>query len=186
MEQLSIALLAFVALTPLATKAAPRPIGPDEAGVIGGWSGDAPVDGLVLQPVVDVAGCLKLAVGTSIISNHVDLNRPEMGAILRVKPGRYAIAGARWREQWVDQYDMVGVSRPVGDLRIVDLAPGVVTDIGVWPVTSPYAHRFIPGDPDTNVAAAEAESLAKGVGPIAPAHWVRARVLEADAKCPAS
>ena len=34
------------------------------------------------------------------------------------------------------------------NMTVVELAPGVVTDIGVWPITSPYAHRYVPDKPE--------------------------------------
>jgi hypothetical protein len=138
----------------------------------------------VLQPVVvAIGGCLKLGTPAVVVSDLVDTPSSRVKTVYRLKPGRYAVAGVTWAQPWLDQYDMVGLSRAKGDAWVVDLAPGVVTDIGVWPVTSPYDHRFIPGDPKPDTASPGASEAAAGVASVVPAKWSRARVLDSDATC---
>jgi hypothetical protein len=183
MKPLRAATLALAALTTNSAVAGPRPLGPDEAGVVGGWSGSAPITGLVLREVIDSGGCLKFGPRSLNIIDHGDINHAAVATVVRVKPGRFAVARTRWSEAWFDQYDMIGVSQVEGDLWVVDLAAGAVTDVGVWPITSPYAHRYVPGVPDFTGAQAAARAAAEGVAPLVPARWERAPVVELDTPC---
>ncbi len=183
MRPRSSMLLASLCLATNPSIAAQKPLAQDEAGVVGSWSGVGPVKGIVLQSVVDIEGCLKLGPAVWIVSDHPAIDHPTMSTVVRLKPGRYAISGASWSEPWQDQYDMVGISRPDGEMWTVDLAAGVVTDIGVWSVTSPYIHRYVPTTPDPAKGASAAKAATDGVAPLVMARWVRAEVIEADAAC---
>jgi hypothetical protein len=114
---------------------------------------------------VDDGVCLKLGPVTILLDDRVDPYDPYVSNVQMTKPGRYAVVGIRWAEPFIGQYDMVGLSRPHGDLWVVDLSAGVVTDLGVWSVTSPYAHRFVPSDPEQGAAPSPGATLAiKGRG----------------------
>jgi hypothetical protein len=185
---------ALLVLAPASAATAMAPLSKDQAAVVGGWSGQgdrigdsfsggSPIRGLLLQSVVDAGGCLKLGPDAVVLDNRVDMYDSRVTSLYRLKPGRYAVAGVKWAQAWFDQYDMVGLSRAKGEAWVVDLEPGVVTDIGVWPVTSPYDHRFIPGDAKPGVGSPGASEAVAGAAPLVQAKWSRAQVLDADATC---
>ena len=158
----------------------PKPLEPQKGAVIGGWTGKGPVEGIVLQPIVDRGGCLELGSDTVLLADRIGAEAFAVSSIQRIPPGRYAVAGAQWSEPWLDQYDMAGLSRPRGQAWIVDVKPGVVTDVGIWPITSPYVHRYVPGDPDLTKPSPGAEKAAEGVAPLVQAQWSRATVADHD------
>lgn len=168
---------------------APKPLKADQAAVVGGWSGafskSRLVQGLELDKVSDDGGCLKY--GASVLWLRDKLDSAPVGLASTLKPGRYVLAGTAWSERWIDPYEVTGVSRPDGDAWVVDIAPGVVTDLGVWPITSPYTHRFIPGPPTADRPSPGAEAAAKAVeAPLVPAHWTRVALAEGEDACPAA
>lgn len=156
---------------------------PGAAAVVGGWSGVyRAIQGVVLQPVIEEGGCLKLAGRGVAIDDHQTVDSLSIDRPHEIQPGRYAVVGVHWQEDWGED-TLYGLSRPEGELWTVVIAPNAVTDIGVWPVTSPYPHRYVLGNPEPK--AAQAAAAANGVGPLVMAAWVKAPVLAADGSCTA-
>jgi hypothetical protein len=176
-------------MIPAIGSAFPGPLQSDQAGVVGGWSGPGvanAVKGIVLQEVVESDGCLRLSARSHVLADYQDRNRKEFSTVIRLKPGRYAISGVQWEEPWIDGYDMTGVSRPDGEMWTVEIAAGSIFDLGVWPVTSPFAHRYFAGDPVPDISLSEARKVAEGVGSLTTAKLERANVSEAGASCSAT
>lgn len=184
MRARSIAFLACLLLSAGGVGASAGPLEPDRAAAVGGWSGPDAVQGIILQSIIESDGCLKFGQDVIVIADHLDNTKPQVASVYRKKPGRYAVVGVRWAEPWLDQYDMAGVSRPKGDAWVVDLAPGTVTDLGVWSITAPYAHRYLPSNPSVGKGSPGASELVARLAPLHLARWTQARVIDADSVCP--
>ena len=178
---------AFTVLSVSSTLADSRPqlLKPDEAAVVGGWTAAwSTIDGVVLQPVVQDGACLRLSDSALLLSDHQTVDAAAMWSAHKIAPGRYAVVGVRWHAPYYDQYGVGGVSPQEGDFWTVTVAPNVVTDLGIWPISSPYLHRYVLGPPDPAIAQAAARSAAEGVAPLVKATWVRAPVVAPNAACP--
>jgi hypothetical protein len=143
------------------------------------------VDGFVLQSVVEAGGCLRLGRDKILIKDHQTVDAPVIWQARRLRPGRYALVGVQWHAAYYDQYGVAGVSPQEGESWTVTVAPDVVTNLGVVPIGSPYAHRYVLGQPDPAAGTVSASTAAAGVGPLTPATWVRAAVRSEDSACPA-
>ena len=178
---LAVAIAAVVAAPVEAAPAQPS-LEPGRAAVVGGWSGIyKAIQGVALQPVVEDGGCLKLSGRSILIDDHRTVDSLPIDHAHVVRPGRYAVIGVQWREGWGED-TLSGVSPPEGDYWVVQIAPNLVTNIGVWPVTSPYPHRYLLGNPDQRPTLAA--PAAEGVAPLVAATWVKTPVLAADSSCP--
>jgi len=163
----------------------PHPLKSDEAAVVGGWAAAwSAVDGVVLQPLVQDGACLRLSGSALLLSDHQTVDAAPMWSAHRIAPGRYAVVGVQWHAPYYDQYGIGGVSLQKGDFWTVTVAPNVVTDLGVWPISSPYLHRYVLGTPDPAAALPAARSAAEGVAPLVMATWFRTPVVAANAPCP--
>jgi hypothetical protein len=186
-------LIAVMACTTVA--AAPAPIAPltaQEAAVIGGWKapGLSNVNSLYLIALDRTAGCLRLGPGPLIrIQDHLRTDKPAMWSLHRLKPGLYALAGVGWGADAPAAYmtaNWTGLSRQRGHVWTVEVAPGAVTDIGIWTIVSPYPQRFVVAGTELENDKTIATSLAAGAGPLVSGQPLLANVLEARAACPAA
>ena len=186
LKVLLVAGLSVFAARPAPAAERGSPLAADEAAVVGGWRAKGEdVQGMVLQPLAEDGGCLKLVDHPLVLPDHQTVDTAVIQGAYRLKPGRYALAGVRWVAPYYDQYDWGGLSRPAGDLWVVTLAPGVVTDLGVWTITSPYPHRYVLGEANLKAGVGAAQKAADGLGPLVMAAWVRAPVSRSNAACPA-
>jgi len=176
--------VALVALS-ISSATAAQPPAPGDAAVVGGWSGNwGEVRGIVLRSVVQEGGCLKLNGGFLTIRDHLALDHLVSSNTHRLPPGIYAVFGVQWVAPYYDQYSMGGVSPQDGDLWTITVAPNVITDLGIWPVTSPYSHRYILNGPDRSSSGAETHAAAAGAALVVPANWTRSKVADEQGRCP--
>ena len=187
---LRLAFLLVLAASP-ALAGAPAPLAADEAAVVGGWSsGQARyVTRVALFPIAESGGCLRIVPDGKIVTleDHVTADKGPLWKVHRLKPGRYALGAVYWDAR-VSGYlttSWYGYAIQRGRLFTFDVAAGQVTNIGVWPVTSPYAQHYETGAPDLAAAADRAKTLAEGVGPLVAAQVTQAEVVWAKDPCPA-
>jgi hypothetical protein len=184
-KALVVAALSLLSVSPAWAAADTTPLKPGEAAVVGGWfSPSNEVQGMALQPLTDVGGCLRLMESSLVLTDHQTTDTAVIAVAHRLRPGRYALVGVQWLGHYRYQYDWGGVSRQDGDPWVVTIEPGVVTDLGVWPITSPYAHRYVLGAVDLNAGLAAAHKAAGSVGPLVIANWARAPVAKVNGACP--
>lgn len=177
--------MAVLAAAPAMAADSPQKLKSGDAAVVGGWTSEwASIDGFVLRSVTEVGGCLKLGDGALIVGDHPTIDTAAIVRVHRLKPGRYAMVGVRWHAPYYDQYGVAGVSPADGDLWTLTIAPDVITDLGIWPITSPYEHRYVLGSPNPTGAQAAAKAVSDGVAPLVMATWTRLPVAAADASCP--
>jgi hypothetical protein len=183
MPLLAVAIAAVVA-APVEAAPVQQSLKPGGAAVVGGWSGVyKAIQGVALQSIVEEDGCLKLSGKSILIDDHRAVDTLPIDHVHEIKPGRYAVIGVQWQEGWGEDI-LSGLSPPEGEYWVVQIAPNLVTNIGVWPVTSPYPHRYLLGAPDPRPALASL--AADGFAPLVSATWVKVPVFAADSSCPPS
>ncbi len=170
-----------------AAEAAPNPLAPGEAGVVGGWvaRGARGVTSFRVEPVAEARGCLRLIGhgGFTIDDHGAGADKAAIRRVHRIAPGRYAIASVSWNLGGLS-VALNGSSRQHGLVWTFTATPDVVTDIGVWPVASPFAERYVAGAPDLAADRQAAEALANGVGTLVAAKIVQIPVAGANDPCP--
>lgn len=181
----TVCALGITTLLASSAAAATPALEPGGAAVVGGWSGDGQaVQGIVLQQLAPDAPCARLGSRSVLISDHQTPTATAVHDLYRLTPGRYALVGVQWTAPYFDQYAQGGVSPQAGDVWVVDIRADAVTNLGIWPVTSPYEHRYVLGTPDLEAAQKPAQAAAQSVGPLVTARWERMPVAALDAACP--
>jgi len=156
----------------------------DEAAVVGGWTGAwKAIEGIALQEVSDVAGCLEADGPLVVIDDHQSVSHATVDHAHRLTPGRWAVVGVKWAETWGGRNMLMGVSPEEGEMWVFNIEPGVVSDIGIWPVSSPYSHRYVIGEPEPNAAEAAAQAAASGMGPLVQVHMEKQKILRGKPAC---
>ena len=186
MKSLLLAAILLFGCGPALAAPDTRPLAADEAAIIGAWEGPwGAINAVVLQSVVKDGACLKLTGSPLQLPDHRTVEATLFWGAHRLAPGFYAMVGVQWSAPYYDQYGVAGISPQAGDYWVASVAPGVVTKIGVWPVTSPYAHRYVLGAPDMDRGAQAAAALAGPANRLVSAEWTRRPVIKPDAACPA-
>ncbi len=171
------ALIGVLCLTASASAKETKPLGPHEAAFVAAADGSAVNDtaiqpvAVVLRPVVDLGGCLTVG------DPAIDIVDPKFK---RVRPGRYAVVGARWFDRWDNTYDYGGVSPSPGRWLTVTVAPSVVTDLGVFPLTTPYSHRYLVGTPKPPPGGAWPQTVDLGANRVVAAVWSYETIVKGD------
>ena len=117
-----IALVALPLLTPCIGAAAPKPLAPEQVAIVGGWSGQGPVEGVVLQPVVDVAGCLKFGTDKVLLDDAA------------ADTGCHAVAGDVSSTDDVERA-VATVAEEAGHVDILINNAGILRDKVLWKLT---------------------------------------------------
>lgn len=182
MRRLLLISVSMMLLAHVGEALAKSPLSQGRAAVLGGWTGvHKAIQGIVIQPIADDGGCLRLHGQRVLIDDHRTIDTQPIDHAHEIDPGRYAVVGVQWQEVWGED-DLSGLSPQEGEYWTVQIAPNVVTNIGVWPVTSPYTHRYVLGDPDPKPALAT--RAADGVAPLMMATWIKVPVIPTGSNCP--
>ena len=138
----------------------------------------------MVQEVVDDTGCPRLGKTVFLLADHQSIDSAPIHSVRYLKPGRYALAGVQWGEQYSYADYIGGLSKPDGDFWTFVAGPNEVTNVGVIPVVSPYPHRYDISPPGSAAAPNAARTAAGGVAPIVRANWVLMPIADPASSCP--